>query len=108
MSFLSSYIYYIFFSTNVYKYAIHCRQIYCSEGQRDFAGKALLLNAVVVVVPMLYMPVGTFLNLVGNSNQCHKIRSKLHITMHNLARTFSPKMELTVAIFTLKLRTSYQ
>ena len=48
LSFLSL-TYYNFFSTNVYKYAIHCRQIYCSEGQRDFAGKALLLNAVVVV-----------------------------------------------------------
>ena len=78
----------------MYKYAIHCRQIYCSEGQRDFAGKALLLNAVVVVVPMLYMPVGTFLNLVGNSNQCHKIRSKLHITMHNLAQLFSPQNKI--------------
>ena len=86
----------------MYKYAIHCRQIYCSEGQRDFAGKALLLNAVVVVVPMLYMSVGTILNLVGNSNQCHKIRSNLHITMHNLAPSFSPKMELTVAIFYTK------
>ena len=86
----------------MYKYAIHCRQIYCSEGQRDFAGKALLLNAVVVVVPMLYMFVGTILNLVGNSNQCHKLRSKLHLTMHNLAPSFSPEMELTVAIFYTK------